>query len=285
MPDLPPPISTVYITGIILSLLQQEMLNDTDFADVEGLLFGSVNHRIKNQTTDASSSESRRETEIHIHSFRRVYARDRFYDASGTIVVDRYERVAKQVDGKDVLGFFRWRRNTQLVPSLREKAVYQSLSQHTPSLNPPLFMLFTSSMDGLNTISFEIACMVHDTNGQFTNVGLVIANTVESSQLQHEWFVPSTPVGTNSQCNSANRSWDSLSKQYVTDHKLLFQKHMGMLEKAASQMLESEQRVESLRVQVAEMLRNKKPDHQVSRSYIPDSSPPPSQTPLIDLLD
>ncbi|KAI8907673.1 hypothetical protein DFJ77DRAFT_174831 [Powellomyces hirtus] len=186
----------VHIPGVILALLQHEMLNAVLQNNVEGILFGTRETRLKAQTTDHSSDETHSATTVLISSYVCMDPSRRYYNQRGEIIP---ERLAELTRGKEdsVVGMFKWRRNSKLALAIREEAVYKSLQYHQSASgqeNAQVIGIFTASNDDPALFQFDFA--FYNQQGESSPCGkvpTVVANLVESAQIQHEWFVPATP--------------------------------------------------------------------------------------------
>ncbi|TPX63062.1 hypothetical protein SpCBS45565_g06873 [Spizellomyces sp. 'palustris'] len=131
--------------------------------------------------------------------------------------------------------------------SLREAAVYHSLCATSPNQDQ-IFGIFTSSNDDPATLTLDFAFFhCQPGSSEFCRLPVVISNLVESSQIQHEWFIPNaspTPCFPNNPLTSRLRT---VSQQYVDDHLHVVQESLQILKQAAARLLESEGQLAGLR--------------------------------------
>ncbi|KAL5039186.1 hypothetical protein RTP6_006383 [Batrachochytrium dendrobatidis] len=155
------PVS-VHITGILLSFLQFETTNDYFHGDVEGLLFGETRIIHALNISDSQDDQITRKLQITITGYKLISPEQRIYGSDGVIDPLKLQSVLTSSNAtiNSIVGMFKFRRNTIIMPTLRDMAVYESLQyirsiQPTPSkhLDHQLLALLTSSMDDPATMS------------------------------------------------------------------------------------------------------------------------------------
>ncbi|KAJ3142933.1 hypothetical protein HDU90_002806 [Geranomyces variabilis] len=196
------------------------MLNAVMANNVEGILFGERGQQQKAKTTDNSSDERYSATTVLVSSYVCMDPSRRYYDARGAIVPDA---LAELVKGKEdsVIGMFKWRRNSKLAVGLREAAVYESLQllQRTANAKDHILAIFTGSNDEPAISQFDFAFFNRPNQSTpFCKVPTVIANLVESAQIQHQWFAPATPSFSHLSGDRLTARLQKLSTRYVQDH-------------------------------------------------------------------
>ncbi|KAJ3017910.1 hypothetical protein HKX48_003279 [Thoreauomyces humboldtii] len=227
-----------------------EMLNNPLQNNVDGILFGTRERRTLEKTTDLSSTEKHEETTILVSSYVCTDPRRRFYDACGRIVGDVYEEL---VMGKQdsVIGMFKWRRNTKLSVSVREEAILSSLQESSPSTQHPYVLgLFTASSEDPAIFQFDFAFYRQDDQDPscaLKRVPTVVANLVESGQIQHEWFVGAAPSFASLPDSRLAPRMRQLSQRYVQDHVEFFEDSLLILKDAAERLAWSERELRMLR--------------------------------------
>jgi len=125
-----------------LSSLFYEHLNR--LGDQEGFLLGESTQHVTETITDSHSNSEQQETIISVSSFlscKNVYE---FYNSSGSIDIVRLQSILG-VRLNEVIGWYRFRRNTSVQVQLREKHIHHSLCQLLPHFNPLLFCVFNGS--------------------------------------------------------------------------------------------------------------------------------------------
>ncbi|KAJ3157727.1 hypothetical protein HDU89_000104 [Geranomyces variabilis] len=239
----------VHIPGVLLALLQHEMLNAVMANNVEGILFGERGQQQKAKTTDNSSDEMYSATTVLVSSYVCMDPSRRYYDARGALVPDA---LAELVKGKEdsVIGMFKWRRNSKLAVGLREAAVYESLQslQRTANAEDHILAIFTGSNDEPAISQFDFAFFNRPNQSTpFCKVPTVIANLVESAQIQHQWFAPATPSFSHLSGDRLTARLQKLSTRYVQDHAACLDDSLDILKDAAQTLMDSEEELRRLR--------------------------------------
>lgn len=138
-----------------------------------------------------------------IDGFVRTGGPNSFHSAKGDVDVSLLKRTAQE-QGKTLLGFFSYRRETTLLPSLRERSVYRSLTDAVRSgelscatADPPLLvMLSTYQAPAASTVShkYRMVQAVSAVSRRLGPVSLTVANLSHGADGAHEYeeFVPSS---------------------------------------------------------------------------------------------
>lgn len=114
---------TVTISGPLLSTLIYEHCNSP--GDQEGFLLGEITSRITDTISDAQLHGEKEETNLKICA---IISCDlfEFYDKKCHLVADKLAALLRDKQ-KEVVGWYRFRRNTSLQASLREQVLHQRL--------------------------------------------------------------------------------------------------------------------------------------------------------------
>ncbi|KAJ3162441.1 hypothetical protein HDU86_004922 [Geranomyces michiganensis] len=174
----------------------------------------------------------------------------RYYDARGVIIPDA---LAELIKGKEdnVIGSFKWRRNSKLAVGLREAAVYDALQGRQRGANHAkhhILAIFTGSNDDPAISQFDFAFFNRpNQSSPFKKVPAIIANLVESAQIQHQWFAPATPSFSHLPGDRLTARLQKLSTRYVQDHAACLDDSLDILKDAARKLLDSEEELRRLR--------------------------------------
>ncbi|KAK8773149.1 hypothetical protein V5799_012318 [Amblyomma americanum] len=117
---------TVTISGPLLATLIYEHCNSP--GDQEGFLLGEITSRITDTISDAQLHGEKEETNLKICA---IISCDlfEFYDKKCHLVTDKLTALLRDKQ-KEVVGWYRFRRNTSLQASLREQVLHQRAFKH-----------------------------------------------------------------------------------------------------------------------------------------------------------
>jgi len=183
----------VNICGSTLSNMLYHM---TTTCDSEGLLFGTVSSHKIQVISDTQSEGEKEKIILGIQGFRFTGNVCSFYDTQAGIVSRNFEKILEpsKNNEQNLLGWFRFRKNTSLRPSLRELSVHSNLEKIIKSQQPLLFGLFTmnsSSNGGTFTYDYRFLSF-HSSITQA--IELNITNLIHSSQTEYNDFTPLSPL-------------------------------------------------------------------------------------------
>eukprot|EP01119_Soliformovum_irregulare_P024004 TRINITY_DN8511_c0_g1_i1.p1 TRINITY_DN8511_c0_g1~~TRINITY_DN8511_c0_g1_i1.p1 ORF type:complete len:243 (+),score=36.05 TRINITY_DN8511_c0_g1_i1:62-730(+) len=160
----------------------------TNDKDVEGLLFGTIIQQMSALMDDGPSEANLAQLTTGIQEFRMTGSNCSFYQHSGQLNPQVLRSITPSSNEHKLLGWFKFRRNTPLRPSLREKCVCQHLAQATGQ--PIVFGIFSTTISPNNathTLDYRFL-IVH---GKHTiPIELEITNLVSSSQTEYNDFNP-----------------------------------------------------------------------------------------------
>eukprot|EP00057_Strongylocentrotus_purpuratus_P034085 XP_793859.3 PREDICTED: BRISC complex subunit Abro1 [Strongylocentrotus purpuratus] len=156
----------------------------------------------------------RKTEEVDINVTSHCHCREpfSFYDTSGH--VDQIKMLALlRSNYKNVIGFYRFRRNTMLQPSLREMALYQRLLASLPGEPQPatfiLGIFSGNSTSNLATHSFPYQLFTYSFNG-FSARKVSVVNLGDTAESEYKL----SPV--QSSLSSDNGGFQHILKNYST---------------------------------------------------------------------
>ncbi|ELT87605.1 hypothetical protein CAPTEDRAFT_161319 [Capitella teleta] len=179
---------SVRISSPVLSSLFCEHNNSNN--DQEGFLLGTVANHITDTISDSQITNIKEETVTYIHSYVPCSSPGSFYESCGKVCHDALQAVLSDGKHRDVIGWYKLRRNTSMKVSFRENLVHGHLSSCFPRLSNGqfLFLLGTSSaVSNKATHSYEhtfLSCR----DRVFQGLPLTVVNLgdTDSSEYKHQ---------------------------------------------------------------------------------------------------
>jgi len=241
---------SVVIGGVTMASLLSQM--SSKGSDMEGFLLGTVTLQTSTVLDDSNQAEKQKaKTLIAIQGFRftGIPFPSSFYDANGAINSANVFKTVQGIDNK-VVGWFRFRRNTPLRPSLREISVHSQLeslfspSDSKQSSTPFLFAVFTlNSSKTYATHSYDYRFLFINTIvNLYKGIDVNITNLVHSSQAEYHDFIPLSPVTSSTELNH----YVERMPIYIKDLETHFESTLMQLKKAADQLYQSTEEVRKL---------------------------------------
>ncbi|XP_031549699.1 BRISC complex subunit Abraxas 2-like [Actinia tenebrosa] len=176
----------VRVSGPVLSSLFLELANGK--GDLEGFLLGDTSGRTVNTISDSSSQHLSFERIATIQGFIPRERAFSFYDSVGSIDKKKIEILLGK-NKENVIGWYRYRRNTQSFVSMRERHVHHNLIREinfTPA-KEFVFIIFTASTSaGMSVHSFDynIVSSSH-VMGTFTNHEMKVVNLGDTCHSEY----------------------------------------------------------------------------------------------------
>lgn len=180
---------TVTISGPLLATLIYEHCNSP--GDQEGFLLGEISSRITDTISDAQLHGEKEETNLKICS---IISCDlfEFYDKKCHIVADKLSALLRDKQ-KEVVGWYRFRRNTSLHTSLREQVLHQRLVQKLGQGYGNFFLLAlfrgcTSSNDATHAMEHVFLRSIDPAFKHYSAVPLHIVNLGEPGHSDYRMY-------------------------------------------------------------------------------------------------
>ncbi|XP_067012609.1 BRISC complex subunit FAM175B [Anabrus simplex] len=179
----------VTVSGPALSFLIYENVNS--FCDQEGFLLGEIISHVTDTISDAQIRGEKTETLISINSLMPLPHSVSFYNGIGKVNPEKLKAFMRDKT-KEVVGWYSFRRNSSLVPHLRDRLLHKELSAALPHVSPEHFtmcLLNTAVTNGGSTHIFNHKFMRYR-HSKFETLPMQVHNLGEA-QPEYK-VVPST---------------------------------------------------------------------------------------------
>jgi hypothetical protein len=204
---------SVNITGPILSALLFEHCNAD--GDREGLLLGKVTTVITNKISDSDISVVEHQTVYNVYSFLPFPGLSVWRDSKGALNKDVLAKMLDGYDVKEVLGWYKLRRNSSLSVSLRERAISRHISDWLGQIDDRqtmIFMLCVSRTADVYTCDHQF--MAHNGRGSFVGLPETVISVADVAQPDYKQAA--------SHVSSANCTYNKLLSKsrssFIDDH-------------------------------------------------------------------
>ncbi|XP_038589071.1 BRCA1-A complex subunit Abraxas 1 isoform X2 [Micropterus salmoides] len=274
--------ATVRMSGIVLASLMFQHVNSD--SDVEGLILGES--RFDEQVTISDSQADH----IHIEEIYNVQKHiacrrlNDFYNSAGEVDMNAIKSILADNKQESVIGWYRQRRNTDQQMTFREKVIHEKLKV---SLSNPhmIFLLLTPSKvtTAGSTHRMEYAAFISRSR-RIMNVPVLVNNLGLLEQLAY-WKVsaPCSAEGYNSTMKKHGSRFFSSNGllREVNDVNTMNESLQAELQKACSDVEESERLVEALQADVAALRGRLSERKQSGKGKAADEDPPEQRNNLL----
>lgn len=240
----------VETTGPLLaSLLFQQSAVE---GDQEGFLIGEWRKRRTDEINDTHMRATREDVTLDIHALLPSTKMHQFYNNFG----DVSENSLLQILGhkyKNVIGWYRFRRNTCLEALLLERIIHQKLAS---SLTPPqmffVFAIFTSTTSANTSVHTFDHTFLRFVDGKFESIPLSIINLGNTSHVEYKR--QSRPaISKYLQQFSTPQSESGASESSIGKIQLIHQTLQANLQRMNRQVLDTEASIQQYLMDIAAM--------------------------------
>ncbi|NXY86369.1 ABRX1 protein, partial [Alcedo cyanopectus] len=234
----------------------------------EGFLLGDVKGEAKNSITDSQMDDVEVVYTIDIQKHIPCYQLFSFYNSAGEL----NERALKKILAsckKSVIGWYKFRRNTDQTMTFRERILHKNLQSHL-SNQGLVFLLLTSSVMTESCSTYRLEHALHrPQEGLFQKVPLVVTNLGMAEQQGYRTVSGSCVSSGFVRAVRQHRSeffYEDGSLQEVHKINEMYSTLQAELKKTCSMVEASERSVEKLLAEVSQLKKEIKRKKQQSCS-------------------
>ncbi|XP_027709248.1 BRCA1-A complex subunit Abraxas 1 isoform X1 [Vombatus ursinus] len=184
--------TSAVMSGFVFGSLAFQHLNSN--ADTEGFLLGEVKGEAKNSITDSQLNDVEVVYTIDIQRYIPCYQLFSFYNSIGEVNEQELKKIIPCCK-KNVMGWYKFRRNSDQMMTFRERILHKNLQEHL-SNQGLVFLLLTPSIATESCSTHRLDHALHrPQEGVFHKVPLVVTN-LGMSELQGYKTVLSSCIST-----------------------------------------------------------------------------------------
>ncbi|XP_075607413.1 BRCA1-A complex subunit Abraxas 1 isoform X2 [Balearica regulorum gibbericeps] len=262
--------TSALLSGFVFGALAFQHLS-TD-SDTEGFLLGDVKGEAKNSITDSQMDDVEVVYTIDIQKHIPCYQLFSFYNSAGELNELALKKILSGCK-KSVIGWYKFRRNTDQTMTFRERVLHKNLQSHL-SNQGLVFLLLTSSVMTESCSTYRLEHALHrPQEGLFQKVPLVVTNLGMAEQQGYRTVsgscVSSGFVRAVRQ-HSSEFFYEDGSLQEVHKINKMYVTLQEELKKICSTVEVSERSVEKLLAEVSQLkeeIKKKKQQSCLDRDY------------------
>ncbi|XP_059214194.1 BRCA1-A complex subunit Abraxas 1 [Centropristis striata] len=247
---------TVRVSGIVLASLMFQHVNSD--SDVEGLILGECKFEEQVTISDSQADHIHIEEIYNIQKHIACHKPNEFYNSVGDVNLDAVKKLLADNKQECVIGWYRQRRSSVQLMSLREKTLHEKLK--TSLSNPHMIFLLLTPGEltaAASTHRTEYAAFISRSR-QFVNVPVLVTNLGLLEQ-QAYWKVsaPCSAAGYNITMKKHSSRFfcsDGMLRD-VNDVNNMNDSLQTELQRACSDLEDSERLLENLQFDVSALRR------------------------------
>ncbi|NXC45617.1 ABRX1 protein, partial [Penelope pileata] len=251
----------------------------------EGFLLGDVKGEAKNSITDSQMDDVEVVYTIDIQKHIPCYQLFSFYNSAGELNEPALKKILSG-HTKSVIGWYKFRRNTDQTMTFRERLLHKNLQSHL-SNQGLVFLLLTSSMMTESCSTYRLEHALHrPQEGLFQKVPLVVTNLGMAEQQGYRTVSGSCASSGFVRAVRQHRSeffYEDGSLQEVHKINEMYATLQEELKKTCSAVQVSERSVEKLLIEVSQLKEEikRKKQHRISSGVNKDHLEEPKENVLL----
>ncbi|XP_069636940.1 BRCA1-A complex subunit Abraxas 1 isoform X2 [Haliaeetus albicilla] len=273
--------TSALLSGFVFGALAFQHLS-TD-SDTEGFLLGDVKGEAKNSITDSQMDDVEVVYTIDIQKHVPCYQLFSFYNSAGELNELALKKILSGCK-KSVIGWYKFRRNTDQTMTFRERLLHKNLQSHL-SNQGLVFLLLTSSVMTESCSTYRLEHALHrPQEGLFQKVPLVVTNLGMAEQQGYRTVSGSCISSGFVRAVRQHRSeffYEDGSLQEVHKINEMYATLQEELKKICSTVEASERSVEKLLAEVSQLKEEIKRKKQQSCSEDRDYTEEPKENVLL----
>ncbi|CAO3633960.1 unnamed protein product [Mucor hiemalis] len=239
---------SIRISGTVLSALLHECANST--TDIEGLFLGSLSLR-KTLASDDSTNHSfeKREDFMIIHGYQIL--KEKPYDTQGNLIKPMI--TSQLSDVASLVGYFKFRRQTDVTLSVRDQLMMTSWSKIIPSCCISILSSSLNSFEDKSTHTYEFAFWDMKTGSKLP---MVISNMSESTALYKNFMSNALYRLPQHSSNSVLTQLPS-SQSIVDQYDQMYQQSIKSLQEATDKVVSKENELIQLKKEIQSLKKSR----------------------------
>ncbi|XP_067850481.1 BRCA1-A complex subunit Abraxas 1 [Heptranchias perlo] len=180
------------VSGFVFGSLAFEHLNAD--SDAEGFLLGEIKAEAKNSITDSQLDDIEVVYTIDIQKHIPCYWLFSFYNSAGEVDEKALEKILLNQE-KNVIGWYKFRRNTNQTMTFRERLLHRTLQKHLKN-QQLVFFLFTTKLSRENGSTHSLEYTLYKPQESFVQrIPVSVTNLGMSEQQDYKTFSGSSSSG------------------------------------------------------------------------------------------